>query len=56
MQKAKKEELIRTVKFVLFSISAGVIEFVSFTLLTTLTDIIILSVQTEVLTIFRMPA
>ncbi|MBO4411224.1 MAG: GtrA family protein [Lachnospiraceae bacterium] len=38
MQKAKKEELIRTVKFVLFSISAGVIEFVSFTLLTTLTD------------------
>ncbi len=38
MQQAKKEELIRTVKFVLFSISAGVIEFVSFTLLTTLTD------------------
>lgn len=30
----KKKELIRTVKFVLFSISAGVIQIVSFTLLT----------------------
>ena len=34
----KKEELIRTVKFVLFSISAGIIEFGSFTLLESLTN------------------
>ncbi|MBQ9680041.1 MAG: GtrA family protein [Ruminococcus sp.] len=33
----KKKELIRTLKFVLFSISAGVIQIVSFTLLTELT-------------------
>ncbi len=38
-QKNRKDrtELIRTVKFVLFSISAGVIQIGSFTLLTTLT-------------------
>ena len=30
---AKKKELLRTIKFVLFSISAGVIQVVSFTLL-----------------------
>ena len=30
----KKKELIRSLKFVLFSISAGVIQIVSFTLLT----------------------
>ena len=33
MDKEKKRELIRTVKFVLFSISAGVIQILSFTLL-----------------------
>ena len=33
-----KKELIRTVKFTLFSISAGIIEFGVFTLLTTLTN------------------
>jgi putative flippase GtrA len=33
MGKEKKRELIRTVKFVLFSISAGVIQILSFTLL-----------------------
>lgn len=33
----KKKELIRTLKFVLFSISAGVIQIVSFTLLVELT-------------------
>ena len=33
-----KKEIIRMIKFTLFSISAGVIEFVSFTLLTKLTD------------------
>jgi len=33
----KKDELIRTLKFVLFSVSAGVIEIVAFTLLETLT-------------------
>jgi len=39
-QKNRKDrtELIRTVKFVLFSISAGVIQIGSFTLLTTLTQ------------------
>ncbi len=34
-----KKEIIRMIKFTLFSISAGVIEFVSFTLLTKLTDV-----------------
>lgn len=33
-----KKEIIRMIKFTLFSISAGVIEFVSFALLTKLTD------------------
>ena len=33
MRKEKNRELIRTVKFVLFSISAGVIQILSFTLL-----------------------
>lgn len=33
MEKQKKKELIRTVKFVLFSASAGIIQIVSFTLL-----------------------
>ena len=33
MAKEKKRELIRTIKFVLFSISAGVIQILSFTLL-----------------------
>ena len=33
-----KKELIRTIKFTLFSISAGVIEFVSFTLLNEFTS------------------
>ena len=33
MRKEKSRELIRTVKFVLFSISAGVIQILSFTLL-----------------------
>ena len=33
-----KKEVSRMIKFTLFSISAGVIEFVSFTLLTKLTD------------------
>ena len=33
MKKEKNQELIRTVKFVLFSISAGVIQILSFTLL-----------------------
>ena len=32
MQKEKKEEMMRVVKYVLFSISAGVIQFLSFTL------------------------
>ncbi len=34
----KREEMTRTVKFVLFSISAGVVEFGTFTLLDTFTD------------------
>ena len=34
-----KKELIRTIKFTLFSISAGIIEMVSFTLLNTLTNL-----------------
>ena len=33
MAKEKNRELIRTIKFVLFSISAGVIQILSFTLL-----------------------
>ena len=33
----KKDELIRTLKFVIFSVSAGVIEIVAFTLLEKLT-------------------
>jgi putative flippase GtrA len=33
MQKHKKEEIVRIVKYVLFSASAGVIQFVTFTLL-----------------------
>ena len=37
--KNKKKELIRTLKFVLFSISAGVIQIVSFTLLTEFTGL-----------------
>ena len=36
---SKKKELIRTLKFVLFSISAGVIQIVSFTLLTEFTGL-----------------
>ena len=36
--KKNREEMMRTVKFVLFSISAGVIEFGSFTLLESLTN------------------
>lgn len=39
MNSKTKDELIRTLKFVLFSISAGVIEIVSFTLLTELTPL-----------------
>ena len=35
----KKKELIRTLKFVLFSISAGVIQIVSYTLLTEFTGL-----------------
>lgn len=34
MQSEKKKELLRSVKFLLFSISAGVIEILAFTLLT----------------------
>lgn len=37
MTKEKKKELVRMVKFTLFSISAGLIELVSFTLLNELT-------------------
>lgn len=40
MQSEKKKEFIRALKFLLFSISAGVIEFGSFTLLDLTTDII----------------
>ena len=39
MSEEKKKEIGRMVKFVLFSISAGVIEIVSFTLLTELTPL-----------------
>ena len=34
----KRKEILRVIKFVLFSVSAGIIESVSFTLLTQLTD------------------
>ena len=34
----KRKEILRVIKFVLFSVSAGIIERVSFTLLTQLTD------------------
>ena len=37
-KKTNREELARTVKFFLFSVSAGIIEFGSFTLLESLTD------------------
>ena len=37
MQSQRKKELLRSLKFLLFSLSAGVIEIVSFTLLTELT-------------------
>lgn len=37
MDENRKKETIRVIKFVLFSISAGVIEFGSFTLLTEFT-------------------
>ena len=36
MEQEKKKEIFRTIKFTLFSISAGVIEFVSFSLFTLL--------------------
>ncbi len=39
MNENKKKELLRTVKFVLFSASAGIIQFVSFTLLTEFTPL-----------------
>jgi len=39
MESNRKKELIRSLKFTLFSISAGVIQFVSFTLLTELTPL-----------------
>ena len=39
MQYDRKKELLRSVKFLLFSISAGVVEIVSFTLLTELTSL-----------------
>ena len=39
MQYNQKKELLRSLKFVLFSISAGIIEIVSFTVLTELTPL-----------------
>ena len=39
MKNTSAKEFIRTVKFILFSISAGVIEFVAFTLLNELTPL-----------------
>ena len=39
MQSQRKKELLRSLKFLLFSISAGIIEIVSFTLLTELTPL-----------------
>ena len=38
MMSEKRKEILRVIKFVLFSVSAGIIEIVSFTLLTQLTD------------------
>ena len=38
MESEKKKELMRAVKFTLFSISAGLIEIVSFSLLNELTN------------------
>lgn len=38
MSKGKNKEAIRAVKFALFSVSAGIIEVLSFTLLTSLTN------------------
>lgn len=38
MAKGKRKELLRVVKFVLFSASAGIIQILSFTLLNELTD------------------
>ena len=38
MEEIRKKEFWRAVKFTLFSVSAGIIEIVSFTLLTELTD------------------
>ena len=38
MEENRKKEFWRAVKFTLFSVSAGIIEIVSFTLLTELTD------------------
>ena len=39
MNKEKKKEFFRVVKFTLFSVSAGVIQFVSFTLLNLIPDL-----------------
>ena len=39
MNEEKKKEIVRVIKFVFFSISAGIIEIVSFTLLTELTPL-----------------
>ena len=39
MQSTKKKELIRSVKFTLFSMSAGIIQIISFTLLTEFTSL-----------------
>lgn len=39
MQSTKKKELIRSVKFILFSMSAGIIQIISFTLLTEFTPL-----------------
>ena len=39
MNEEKKKEIVRVTKFVFFSISAGIIEIVSFTLLTELTPL-----------------
>ena len=38
MSKEKKKEAIRAIKFALFSVSAGIIEVLAFTLLTSLTN------------------
>lgn len=39
MQKHNKEEIVRIVKYVLFSASAGLIQFITFTLLNELADL-----------------